>query len=130
MNALPPSRNMDLEIENRYWSDILKMCTQPTASLGKKVRIVWENPLYHSPCAGLTGVVRPFNPVDFKNLSKRYNDAFIWMDLFQEKLPNMSAVYDFFPYQEKDGAKVLATAHYHIERKQFVLIDSQLSIEL
>lgn len=121
---------MDFETEQKYWGEILDMCMAPAQKHGFKCRIVQEHEFFQCPKVGRTGVIRPFNPVDFARLYAEFDKAIEWFSFSFQKIPNMKAVFDFFPFEIKDGKRRISTTHFHIEQSQFKILDTQISMEL
>ncbi len=124
MLALPPRIEIPFDEEQKYWSEILDMCHAPTKSKGLTVRI--KQPILRGGNIkpGKKGVVRPFNPVDYKNLYKEYCRALHWGSKHYP-LPDMTCVYDFFMDSEKGG---LTYIHIHIAKSEFEFMNNQLSL--
>ena len=106
---------MTFKEEREYWNEILSMCAAPAAKYGIKVIVIDNprNPKRHTH-TGVKGIARPFNPVDYQKQQKNWT-------LFANKHigVNLSACYDFFPYQ-KDGS--ISTTHEHITTADFKII--------
>lgn len=124
MLALPPQREFNFTDVEKYWSEIISMCKCPAKYKGFAVRIIKPIDMGNgnSIPIGRTGIVRPFNPLDFKHLEKEYTDE---LHIWRNKLPNLTYVYDFFVELKEGG---LSLTHVHISRNHFEFLNNQLSI--
>ncbi len=126
MKALPMP-TLSFNESQKYWSEILKMCTSPSKSQGilsEFRRDVKVGDTYFKK--GTKGLARPFNPVDIFNNQKRYNRE------LNDKImgtPSLMNSYDFFFMRTKEGKEYVSTIHTHVSEFDIRPVDRQLTFE-